>query len=127
MRAGRNDIVNARDARIEVISLPDGEVEVRLWGDHDLSTKSRLTEALAGVRRASGVVIDLTNCTFVDSTIIAAVLHALDTHAEPPRVSVRLPDDTSYVYRAFSVAGVRELLPLSRPVDAERGAEPPGG
>ena len=94
---------------------------VRLRGDHDLSTKPRLLDALATVRRASGVVIDLTECTFVDSTIIAAIMHASRaSSSKGPSVSLRLPGDTSYVYRALSVAGLRDLLPASHPVEAVR-------
>jgi anti-anti-sigma factor len=114
-------MLEARDPRIEVDPGPEGDVVVRLCGDHDLSTKPRLLEALAAVRRAPGVVIDLTRCTFVDSTIIAAILHASRGGAKKgTNVSVLLPSDTSYVYRALAVAGFRELLPASHPIGAAR-------
>jgi anti-anti-sigma factor len=114
-------MLEARDARVEVLRRHGGDVLVRLCGDHDLSTKPRLLEALAAVRRTSGIVIDLTCCTFVDSTIIGAILHAAraGTHTGP-RVSALIPSDTSYVYRALSVAGLRELLPAGHPIEAER-------
>ena len=117
-------MAEARDPHIEVQPAPEGEVVVRLCGDHDLSTKPQLLDALAGVRRASGIVIDLTRCTFVDSTIIAAIMHAVHGRSEKdPTVSVLLPSDTSYVYRALSVAGLRDLLPASHPVEAARRSE----
>jgi anti-anti-sigma factor len=109
-----------RETSVEIDSAPGGDVVVRLCGDHDLSTKPRLLHALAGVRRASGVVIDLTECTFVDSTIIAAIMHASRaSSAKGPSVSLRLPSDTSYVYRALSVAGLLDLLPASHRIEAE--------
>ena len=65
------------------------------------------------------IVIDLRQCTFVDSTIIAVILAAgcRDTPQEP-HVSVVLPDDASYVCRALSVIGLRDLLPVRLSVEA---------
>ena len=114
-------MLEARDPRIEIDAGPAGAMVVRLCGDHDLSTKPRLLEALSSARRASGVVIDLTRCTFVDSTIIAAILYASRGGSKQgPTVSVLLPSDTSYVCRALSVAGLRDLLPASHPLEDEK-------
>jgi anti-anti-sigma factor len=112
--------MEAREASVGIDSAPGGAVVVRLCGDHDLSTKPRLIDALVAVRRASAVVIDLTECTFVDSTIIAAIMNATRaSSAKGPSVSLRLPSDTSYVYRALAVAGLRDLLPAYHSVAAD--------
>ena len=110
-----------RRSRISVRSRPGGVV-VALDGDHDLATKPQLIEALRRVRRESRLVIDLRRCTFVDSTIISAILGALqaDDPGEP-KLSVVLPDDTSYVYRALSVIGLHELVPAHLSVEAALG------
>ena len=68
-----------------------------------------MLKALAGVGPKANLIIDLTRCTFVDSTIIATILEAVQV--KRPRtqtVSLVLPDDTSYVYRALSVIGMRD-------------------
>lgn len=111
-------------ASVEVRSTPAGTVVVTLVGDHDLSTRQQLLEALAGVHGKKVVLIDLERCTFVDSTIIAAIIGAC--RPEPPsrpRISVVLPPDTSYVYRALSVIGVRDLVPVHLSIEAALGAE----
>lgn len=103
-------------------SLPGGVV-VTLSGDHDLSTKPQLLEALGRVRRAPRVVIDLQRCTFVDSTIIGAILAACHAGgSEEPNLSVVLPDDTSYVYRALAVIGLRDLVSAHASVEAALAA-----
>jgi anti-anti-sigma regulatory factor len=104
--------------RITVRSLPDGMV-VSLIGDHDLATKPDLLEALAGVRRGSRLIIDLHACTFVDSTIIAAILAAFQAHGPGrPDISVVMPPDTSYASRALSIVGLRDLVPTHLSIEA---------
>ena len=115
---------------MEIREMPDGVV-ISLSGDHDLSTKPQLAGALKRLRSASwaNIVLDLRQCTFVDSTIIGAILAARRQDASrAPNVSVVLPDDTSYVYRALTVVGLTALVPahasieaaLAAPVDAPR-------
>lgn len=115
-------LFDANRGDIDVREIPGGAgVVVALRGDHDLSTKPRVVEALSRLRRESPavVVIDLRQCSFVDSTIIAVILAAggSDTPREP-RVSVVLPDDASYVCRALSVIGLRDLLPVHLSIEA---------
>ena len=110
-------------ARVTVRSVPGGRVVVTLVGDHDLSTRAQLLQALAGVSGRAGVIFDLTRCTFVDSTIIATILGMVQAASPNARtVSLVLPGDTSYVYRALSVIGVRELMPVHDSLEAALGA-----
>ena len=114
-------LFDASRGDIDVREIPGGVgVVVALRGDHDLSTKPRVVEALSRLRRESAViVIDLRQCTFVDSTIIAVILDAGCRDApQEPHVSVVLPDDASYVCRALSVIGLRDLLPVRLSVEA---------
>ena len=71
----------------------------------------------------SVVVIDLRQCTFVDSTIIGAILTAgRGDSRRVANVSVVMPDDTSYVYRALSIIGLRDLVPAHVSIEAALGA-----
>ena len=111
-------------ASVHVRALREGVV-ISLSGDHDLSTKPRLVEALSRVRQERWVVIDLRRCTFVDSTIIGAILAACRRGAaREPNVSVVLPPDTSYVWRALSVIGLRDLVPAHLSIEAALEAAP---
>ena len=105
--------------RFEVRSTPEGVIVLTLIGDHDLATKPALAEALDGLAPEAAIVIDLTRCTFIDSTVIGAILSA--RRPDRPRVALVLPPDTSYVVRALSVIGVRDLLPVHPSVEAALG------
>jgi anti-anti-sigma factor len=113
-----------RNASIEIRELPGGIV-VSLAGDHDLSTKPQLVQALARFGRGAWtrIVLDLRACTFVDSTIIAAILAAQrQASTRDASVAVVLPADTSYVYRALSVVGLTALIPAHASIEAALGA-----
>jgi len=101
---------------IDVRAEPGDVVVLSLIGDHDLATRPSLVAELAALAPEAAVVIDLTRCTFVDSTVIGAILNT--RQPERPRVSLVLPPDTSYVVRALSVLGVRDLLPVHPTVEA---------
>jgi anti-sigma B factor antagonist len=111
------------EASIGIHELPGGVV-ISLRGDHDLSTKPELIAALRRVRRepSAAIVLDLRQCTFVDSTIIGAILAAQrQVSAWESKVSVVLPADTSYVYRALSVVGLTALVPAHASIEGALG------
>lgn len=138
VKGGRAAVFNRKDRARAYMpapsATPDGDVQVHavrgrvvisLSGDHDLSTKPRLIDALVRLRQEQWVVIDLQRCTFVDSTIIAAILAACRRGAaREPTVSVVLPDDASYVCRALSVIGLRDLVPAHLSIEAALEAAP---
>jgi anti-sigma B factor antagonist len=65
----------AVDGTLDIQTAP-GVVVILLRGEHDLSTQPRLRatidEALAA---GMSVVIDLSEAEFIDSTVVAAILH----------------------------------------------------
>jgi hypothetical protein len=130
-RAGprSEEVMVSRNANVVVRPLRGRSFVVELHGDHDLSTKSRVRDALGGLDAAERIIIDLRCCTFVDSTVIAAILTSCS--ANPPgehqRISLVTPPDTSYVNRALAVIGVRELVAVHDSLDqaladGDRGA-----
>jgi anti-anti-sigma factor len=83
-------------------------VVLRLIGDHDLATARTLSEALRDTASCHACVIDLTDCTFVDSSIIVVLLQA----AGHRRVALQIPGETP-ARRALEIAGVDRLVPAA--------------
>jgi len=105
-----------------VPDLPDSRIDVAnragvwvlsLHGEHDLATQPSLREQLRHVRAAGGpIVVDLTPTTFVDSTIIGALLERageLDG-GEPGIFAVAPPG--SAARRLADLVRLSEALPL---------------
>jgi anti-anti-sigma factor len=62
--------------RIETAQVGTTAV-VTLYGEHDLATKPRLETVVAAVARpGASVVIDVTPASFIDSTVVGAVMYA---------------------------------------------------
>jgi anti-anti-sigma factor len=75
------------DGRIDVENRA-GVWVLSLHGEHDLATQPSLREQLQHVRAAGGaIVVDLTPATFVDSTIIGALLECA-TEPDPGEAGV---------------------------------------
>ena len=53
-----------------------GTAIVKLRGELDLSSRARLTQVLAGASAQATVLVDLSECTFADSSVVAALVTA---------------------------------------------------
>jgi anti-anti-sigma factor len=96
---------------------------LRLGGEHDVATAGALRDALADAD-AAAVVVDLTDCTFADSSIISVLLHA---RRERPAFAVVLPSDpTSAVVRAFDITDVTAHLACCASLHEARRLIEPG-
>jgi anti-anti-sigma factor len=95
-----NRILVHRHARL-------GFCQVRLEGEHDLATAPELRETLLGVRPSEILVVDLTACGFIDSSVIAQLLAAQRRH---PDLRVVVADETCVVARALRLTGVWAFL-----------------
>jgi anti-anti-sigma factor len=96
---------------VEIRELSAHTTIVALIGEHDLFTKLRLVEALEQARMAPVVIIDLTACTFVDSTIIETFVRAV-RRSLAQRVEFVLPVRRSIVERALSLVGASDFLTI---------------
>lgn len=85
-----------------------GTTIVALLGEHDLATAERLRETV-DLLAGEGVIIDLTGCSFIDSSIIAVLLRAAEQH---PRLVVQLPA-TSPLRRALEIVAADRVLALA--------------
>jgi anti-anti-sigma factor len=82
---------------------------VSLRGEHDLSTAEQVSQAIGSV--AGSVLVDLTDCTFVDSTVIG-VLFALsqDLEREGHYLEVVVPPENSRVARTLELVRMRDVI-----------------
>jgi anti-sigma B factor antagonist len=105
-----------------VPELPESRIDVEnragvwvlsLHGEHDLATQPSLREQLQHVRAAGGpIVVDLSPATFVDSTIIGALLECasgLETNA--PGVFAAAPPESA-ARRLADLVRLGDALPV---------------
>jgi anti-anti-sigma factor len=74
--------------------------ELKVQGELDLAVSDRLKDGIAEAT-GSGVLVDLSECTFIDSAGVAAVLFA---RLEGERVAIHSPSEP--VRRVLSLTGV---------------------
>jgi anti-anti-sigma factor len=89
---------------------------VVMEGEHDIGTQPELTRALdRATERAthSSVLVDLTRCDFIDSTVIAALIKAAQLQqARGEQLVLVIPSETRMVYRVTQVSGIAAVLPI---------------
>jgi len=85
--------------------LRNGSRVVAIKGEFDLHSATKVRESLerAAADRASRLVIDLSDCAFIDSTGLATIVH----------VTRPLRDDGEKVHLVCPDGDVRKLLELS--------------
>lgn len=115
--------------KITVEEPGEGVAVVALSGEHDLSTvelvKAGIAEARADDR---AVVVDLTGASFVDSSILGAVLDARRTATEDALgFAVAMGDGAEAVRRVLEVTGLNDELPVHASRDAAIQAANPHG
>lgn len=104
-----------------------GTLTLRVHGELELSTADALVDALSewlGIQRC---VIDLSDCDFVDSTGMRALL---ECHRQVgPSAEFRMVGARPHVARALQLAGLDEHLgldaPLPHPVAPDAAAQHP--
>jgi anti-sigma B factor antagonist len=100
--------------RVRVTEVAKHVWVVALLGEHDLSTADEVAAAIGGVFSAgSSLVLDLSGATFIDSSVVGAVLRAqerVDTHEEDELVVVA-PFD-SQARRMLELVGIGEVVRL---------------
>jgi anti-sigma B factor antagonist len=96
---------------VEVEQLPEEQVLVVVSGEIDLYTAPQLKEALdAGLEAgARGLVVDLTEVTFVDSTALGVLIGAAKRlHAADGSLAIVCPNVK--VRHIFQVTGLDRVL-----------------
>ena len=85
---------------------------VTLHGEHDAASSEGVSLALALARGYTHVIVDLTPCTFLDGTIINALLTSAGRmRAADGALELVAPNGATAVRRTLGFAGVLSLLP----------------
>ncbi len=124
--SGEPEAVNGDLLKVRVESAGAGVSVVSLVGELDLSTIPRVESRLLDqLRTQSGVVMDLTGLSFIDSSGIGLLIHAFHAAADEGRLHTVIAEG-SQVERVLRLVGIDRALPLfserSRALEALNGA-----
>lgn len=101
------------EAEIDEYLAANGDAVVCIRGEHDLSTAPELRERIdrAG-ERAERTVIDLDQCTFMDSSVLGVLVGALRRAHERARALelVLSPAASPAIHRTFDLTGLRDAF-----------------
>jgi anti-sigma B factor antagonist len=99
------------DVQVEVrpARAPQYAAIVSLHGEHDLATAPALRNALAPL--FGDVLVDLSDCTFIDSTVIGALIGAAqELQREGHALAIVVPPENSNVARTLEIVRINELV-----------------
>ena len=106
-------------AAVELELHPPGAAVVTLRGEHDLATREACGDALARAGEDTDVLVDLSGCTFLDSTMIGLLVHASQVRSERGRrLELTIPPAAQAVHRVAAVAGLATFLRIHETRDA---------
>jgi anti-anti-sigma factor len=115
--------------RVEITFPTVGLAHLELVGDHDLATHALLREALANATtRRRDVLVDLSRCSFLDSTSVAALARAQEeVTSDGGRFALVIAMDVGPVTRRTSeIMRLAEFFPVdSAAAAALTGSEHP--
>ena len=90
-----------------------GLAVVSLRGEHDLSTEPRLVEAFAAAGANSNVLVDLSDCTFMDSTVISALLTtSRAARSRDELFAIVIPPERANLSRLAQMTRLAEVFPV---------------
>jgi anti-anti-sigma factor len=90
-----------------------GIAVVTMSGEHDLSTQPAFAEALECAAAHSNVVVDLSDCAFIDSTVIKEFIKTSETvRAKGEQVVLVIPPAQTQIARIAQAAGLSHIFAL---------------
>ena len=113
---------------IEVAHAAPHLAVVSLQGEHDISTSESLEQAFAQAAANSNVLVDLTDCTFIDSTVITVLIRTAEAvKAGGEQLVLVIPPAQRAIARVAEMTGLGHLMPLYDSRDAALAALPGSG
>ncbi|HKH22338.1 MAG TPA: STAS domain-containing protein [Solirubrobacterales bacterium] len=104
---------------------PDGICVVRVRGEVDMSHEEELRAELrrAVASDSDGIVVDLTECEFIDSTGVRALLLSREAQAsEHGPNGIAVAASSEQILRILMVMGVDRVIPIRPTVDEAAAA-----
>jgi len=114
-------VTEAEPFDISTVSPDTGVSIVRVRGELDQATSPALEDALTKAASGHNVVLDLTDCSFIDSSAIRVVL-AGARHVEEGGGGMSLVVPAAGVLRALEIANVQARVSIHPSVDAATAA-----
>ena len=99
---------------------PDDVYVVRVAGEVDMSHEEELQAELQSAVEAdaTGIVVDLTECEFIDSSAIRALLLSREQkNPDDGRESLAVAASSDQILRILSVMGLDQVLPIEPTVE----------
>jgi anti-sigma B factor antagonist len=100
-----------RAGAIRVVSETDQIVAVCLEGEFDLANAPELGDQINRAVDGNDVILDLSEATFIDSSIVEVIVQASKRARKRDRSVVLQLGTAAVVERALHLTGVTELLP----------------
>ena len=98
--------VNEHGVELTFLGQPCRVAVVRLRGEHDVANAPAVRAALDQALETSTVVVDLRACSFLDSSIIACLIHA---RRQQGGLAIVSPDDSAPA-RALTTCGMAQVF-----------------
>jgi len=96
---------------VEVEHPAPGLAVVNVTGEHDVSTAPELTQALDEAAAYSNVLVDLSECSFMDSSVIQALLTtAQSLEARGEQLALVIPAEQGVVARVAHMTRLSEII-----------------
>lgn len=104
---------------------PEDVYVVRITGEVDMSHEEELRGELrtAVAADAKGIVVDLTECEFIDSSGVRALLLSREAqHSEDGSERLAVAASSEQILRILSVMGIDRVIPIRPTVDEAASA-----
>lgn len=105
------------DFEVSTTALPDGRTVLNVEGELDMATAPHLEETLSDVGFTQRIVLDLTGCTFLDSSAVRMLVGAArDSQAAGGSFALVTADPG--ILRVLDISGVDTIVPVHPKLDA---------
>ena len=104
---------------VDLEILPAWGAVVTLRGEHDLSTDAELGRAFAQALRHARVLVDLSECEFIDSTIVKTLIAAHRRQlGSGGRLELVIPPEARQIQRLAHLIRLDQIMPIHQSREA---------